>query len=104
MAGFGPGMGSALVGNSTRRGNSLLISDCKDIRKALGTIGWGTDNSNLDQGVWRRILPDMHHKKTYDFGGLKYLPHMDTTGKFAQHLDNQLGIPYEMLDEMSVRE
>ena len=29
---------------------------------------------------------------------------MDTTGKFAIHLDNQLGIPYEMLDDLSVRE
>ena len=29
---------------------------------------------------------------------------MELTGKFAAHLDNQLGIPYEMLDEMSVRE
>ena len=104
VAGFGPGMGGAVIGNQTRRGKSLLISDCKDIRKALGTIGWGIDKPSLDQGVWRRILPDMQHKKAYDFGGLKYLPHMDTTGKFAQHLDNQLGIPYEMLDEMSVRE
>ena len=88
VAGFGPGMASAIIGNSTRRGNSLLISDGKDIRKAMGSIGWGSDNSNLEQGIWRRVLPDMHHKKTYDFGGLKYLPHMDTTGKFALHLDN----------------
>lgn len=46
----------------------------------------------------------MPHKKAYDFGGLKDLLHMDTTGKFALHLDNQLGIPYEMLEELSVRE
>ena len=46
----------------------------------------------------------MPHKKAYDFGGLKDLPHMDTTGEFAAHLDTQLGIPYEMLDELSVRE
>ena len=46
----------------------------------------------------------MPHKKAFDFDGLKYLPHMDTTGKFAQHLDNQLGIPYELLDDLSVRE
>ena len=29
---------------------------------------------------------------------------MDLPGKFATHLDNQLGIPYEMLDDLSVRE
>jgi len=29
---------------------------------------------------------------------------MDTTGKFALHLDHQLGIPYEALDDLSVRE
>ena len=46
----------------------------------------------------------MPHKKVYDFGGLKDLPHMDTTGKFALHLDNELGLPYELLDDLSVRE
>ena len=46
----------------------------------------------------------MPHKKAFDFNGLKYLPHMDTTGKFALHLDHQLGIPYELLDDLSVRE
>ena len=29
---------------------------------------------------------------------------MDTSGKFASHLDHQLGIPYELLDDLSVRE
>jgi hypothetical protein len=46
----------------------------------------------------------MHHKKQFDHDGLKHLPHMDTTGKFALHLDHQLGIPYELLDDLSVRE
>jgi len=46
----------------------------------------------------------MPHKKAFDQGGLRNLPHMELTGKFAAHLDNQLGIPYEMLDELSVRE
>ena len=46
----------------------------------------------------------MPHKKAYDFNGLKYLPHMDTTGKFSSHLDAQLGIPYDMLEDLSVRE
>lgn len=104
LAGFGPGMASAIIGNSSRRGQSLTISDSKDHRTALNTIGWGVKNSNLDQGIWRRLLPEMPHKKAFDFDGLKHLPHMDTTGKFAQHLDNQLGITYDMLDDMSVRE
>ena len=104
LAGFGPVVANAMIGNAGRRGNSLTVSDCKDHRKALGTIGWGVTNVNLDQGVWRRLLPEMPHKKAYDFGGLKDLPHMDTTCKFALHLDNQLGLPYDMLDDLSVRE
>jgi hypothetical protein len=46
----------------------------------------------------------MPHKKAFDFGGLKNLPQMDTTGNFSAHLDTKLGIPYELLDDMSVRE
>ena len=97
-------MGSALIGNAHRRGKSLVVNDVKDNRTALGSIGWGVQKPNLDQGLWRRLLPEMPHKKAYDFGGLKDLPQMDTTGKFATHLDNQLCIPYEMLDDLSVRE
>lgn len=48
VTGFGAGMASALIGNASRRGNSLLISDVKDTRTALGTIGWGVTKSNLD--------------------------------------------------------
>lgn len=70
----------------------------------MSSIGWGVQNSRLDQNVWRRLLPEMPHKKAFDFNGLKYLPQMDTTGKFALHLDHQLGIPYEALDDLSVRE
>ena len=104
VAGFGPGMANALIGNAGRRGNSMTVNDVKDNRKALSSIGWGVQNATLDQGVWRRLLPEMPHKKAYDFGGLKDLPHMDTTGKFALHLDNQLGLPYEALEDLSVRE
>lgn len=104
VAGFGPGMGAALIGNTARRGNSLVVNDVKDNRTALGSIGWGSQNKNLEQGIWRRLLPEMPHKKAFDFGGLKNLPQLDLPGKFATHLDNQLGIPYEMLDDLSVRE
>ena len=48
VTGFGAGMASAIIGNASRRGNSLLISDCKDHRTALGTIGWGVTKKNLD--------------------------------------------------------
>jgi len=44
LAGFGPGMASALIGNPGRRGNSLVVNDVKDHRKALGSIGWGLTN------------------------------------------------------------
>ena len=44
LAGFGPGMASALIGNAGRRGNSLVVNDVKDNRTALGSIGWGTKN------------------------------------------------------------
>ena len=46
----------------------------------------------------------MPHKKAYDFGGLKDIPQMETSGFNATHIDNWLGIPYDMLDDMSVRE
>ena len=74
VTGFGAGMGSALIGNAGRRGNSLVVNDVRDNRTALGSIGWGTNKSNLDQGLWRRLLPEMPHKKAYDFGGLKDIP------------------------------
>ena len=32
------------------------------------------------------------------------MPQLDTFGYFSSHIDNLYGIPYEMLDEMSVRE
>ena len=73
-------------------------------RRDLGTIGWGTNNPKLDQGVKRRILPEMNHKKAFDFGGLKDLPQMNTMGYQSQHIDNMLGLPFEILDDMSVRE
>ena len=104
LAGFGPSAAASIIGNPSRRGNSLTVTEVKDPRSALGTYGWGVSNKKLDQGVRRRLLPDMPHKKVYDFDGLKYLPHMDTTGKFASHLDAQLGLPYEMLEDLSVRE
>ena len=80
VAGFGAGMASALIGNAGRRGNSLVVNDVRDNRMAYGSIGWGLQNKNLDSGVWRRLLPEMPHKKQYDQGGLKNLPQMDTTG------------------------
>ena len=46
----------------------------------------------------------MPHKKVYDFGGLKDLPQMNTYGYFSEHIDKMFGLPFEMLDEMSVRE
>jgi len=104
VTGFGAGMASALIGNASRRGNSMRVNDVVDNRTALSSIGWGIGNKNFDQGIWRRLLPDMSHKKAFDFDGLKYLPQLDTTGKFALHLDTQLGLPYELLEDMSVRE
>jgi len=46
----------------------------------------------------------MSYKRQFDFGGIKNLPQLDTTGKMASHLDNQLGLPYELLDDLSIRE
>jgi len=46
----------------------------------------------------------MPHKKAYDFGGLKDIPQMETIGFNATYVDNWLGIPYDALDELSVRE
>ena len=94
------------IGNNNKEGGSKFIVGTKNPRTALGTIGWGVTNEKLDQGVTRRTLDavDMPHKKAYDFGGLKDLPQMETTGYPATHVDTWLGIPYEMLEDMSVRE
>lgn len=46
----------------------------------------------------------MPHKRQFDRGGLKDLPQLDTHGKFAGHLDSQIGLPYDLLDDLSVRE
>jgi len=97
-------MAATLIGNPGRRGNSLMVTEVKDTRTALGTYGWGIKNTKLDTNIRRKILPDMPHKKAFDFNGLKYLPQMDFTGKFAAHLDQELGLPYDMLEDLSVRE
>ena len=104
LAGFGPGMAATLIGNPGRRGNSLMFTEAKNTRTALGTYGWGIKNTKLDTNIRRKILPDMPHKKAFDFNGLKYLPQMDFTGKFALQLDQELGLPYDMLEDLSVRE
>ena len=80
VAGFGPGMASALIGNNNRMSGGRFIMQSASPRRDLGTIGWGTNNPKLDQGVKRRILPEMNHKKAFDFGGLKDLPQMNTMG------------------------
>ena len=106
VAGFGPGAGAMCIGNNNWEGGSAFITGTKNHRTALGTIGWGVSNEKLDQGLYRRTLAavDMPHKKAYDFGGLKDIPQMETTGLPATHVDTWLGIPYESLEEMSVRE
>ena len=80
VTGFGPGMASALIGNNNRLKGGKFVMSNNTPRTELGTIGWGVSKPNLDQGVRRRILPEMPHKKVYDFGGLKDLPQMDTVG------------------------
>ena len=37
-------------------------------------------------------------------GGLKDIPQMETSGFNSTHVDAWLGIPYDMLDDLSVRE
>jgi len=44
VAGFGPGMAGTLIGNSSRRGQSLTVNEVKDNRTALASIGWGVSN------------------------------------------------------------
>jgi len=93
------------IGNNNFEGGSAFIVGAKNPRTALGSIGWGVTNEKLDQGITRRLpAPDMPHKKQFDLGGLKDIPQMETTGFPATHVDTWLGIPYDMLDDMSVRE
>lgn len=41
IVGFGPGMGGALMGNTSRRGTSIMIeSKTGDLRSGYGSIGW----------------------------------------------------------------
>lgn len=59
---FGSGMGAALIGNNNRLKGSKFIMTSTSPRQELGTIGWGSSNPKLEQGIQRRILPDMSHK------------------------------------------
>ena len=80
--------------------------DSKEPRTVLSSIGWGVTNPKLDQDVKRRALAgaDMPHKKAFDFGGLRDIIQMETTGFTSTGIDAWLGIPYEVLDDLSVRE
>ena len=48
LAGFGPSVAASIIGNPSRRGNSLTVTEVKDPRTALGTYGWGVSNKKLD--------------------------------------------------------
>lgn len=76
VIGFGSGMAGALICGNGRRGQSLTLSDVKESRKAVvGSIGWGISNPKLVDTVhWRRLLPEMPHKKAFDQNGLRNLP------------------------------
>ena len=45
----------------------------------------------------------MAFKQTFDYGQVKNIPQIETSGHFADQLDTWMGIPYEMLEGMSVR-
>ena len=98
-------MAGTCIGNNREKGGKFIVG-AHNPRTALHSIGWGVTNPKIDQGVYRRTLPaaDMPHKKAYDFGGLKDIPQMETTGFFGQQVDNWLGIPFDTLEDMSVRE
>ena len=96
VAGFGVGMAGTCIGNNREQGGKFIVG-APNPRKAMHSIGWGVTNEILDQKLWRRVLPaaDMPHKKAFDFGGLKDIPQMETTGFFGQHVDNWLGMNYD---------
>ena len=99
-------MAGTCIGNNREQGGQF-ITGARNHRTALGTIGWGVTKNTLDGGKdWRRTLgaADMPHKKAYDFGGLKDIPQMETTGFNSSYVDSWLGIPYDLLEDMSVRE
>ena len=74
-----------------------------DQEKKRRDIGWGTDNSNLSQKRDVRCLPlkDQFHKTYWDEDKTRL--HMYTNGFHATHTDKKLGINFEEMEGLSIR-
>lgn len=70
-------------------------------RQQFGSIGWGV--SDYKTGA-RRVLADQPHKQIYTAGQPRNNPQMELSGYFGESIDNWLGIPYHVLDSLSIRE
>ena len=73
-------------------------------RDYLGSIGWGVTNPNLSNKVERKVLKEQPHKWAYNHDQLRCNFFMETTGNFAERIDAYLGLPYHMLDQLSMKE
>lgn len=73
-------------------------------RDHFGHIGWGVTNPILENDNTRRVLKEQPHKWAYNHDQLRHNFFMETTGNFSEKIDAYLGLPYHMLDKMSMRE
>lgn len=82
----------------------MIQAQTGDLRSGYGSIGWSAKQHVVLNPVKRKVLLDQPHKRAYDFGQLRDTPQLQTTGFFADHVDSWLGIPFDFLDGLSVRE
>jgi len=103
IVGFGQGMIGPLLGNTARRGKSIRIQPPSSTKFGYDTIGYSCEYHTKNEPVIRQILPSMHFKRTFDYGDVNNIPQLGTTGYPAEQVDTLLGLPYGLLDGLSVR-
>ena len=70
----------------------------------LFPVGWGTHKPELTQNVSLKILPNLYHNKAFDYGGYLSNTQMMTQGDHAGALDKWLGIPYDSIQHLPLRD
>ena len=74
------------------------------IEERVRDAGWGHDKEILNQTKDVRCLPveQQYHKKFWDHEATQI--HMKTTGLFSNHVDQQMGLSFDDLEGLSVRQ
>ena len=81
-----------------------MLQDQDHDQHTLKNIGWGTDKPNLRQIIDVRCLAAEDRPFKNSFEHEKTRIQMYTTGYAAGYVDNQLGLTYEDIENMPVRE